>query len=121
MSASARVDPRPVCTPLAARSGGSGAVVHTAFRTPLFSVHISVSLYGKSWPSPTGFHTFYVVRILITRAGSPMHALKSVRPHSIPRGPSHANERQTNVATSLLSSRAYVCNLLSAGSRRARP
>ena len=38
----------------------------TAFRMALFFGHISVSLYGKSWPPPTGFHTFYVVHILIT-------------------------------------------------------
>ena len=40
--------------------------ITTAFRHPLFFAHISVSLYGKSWPSPTGFHTFFVVRTLIT-------------------------------------------------------
>ena len=38
----------------------------TAFRMALFFGHISVSLYGKSYNTPTGFHTFYVVHILIT-------------------------------------------------------
>ena len=28
---------------------------------PPFLSHISVSLYGKSWPPPTGFYTFYIV------------------------------------------------------------
>ena len=65
-------------------------VLLTAFRPTLSLLHISVSLHGKSWPSPTDFHTFYVVHKLITHAGSPVHALKSVRPQPIARGPSHA-------------------------------
>ena len=83
------------------RSGGRR---RTAYRTPLFLTHISVSLYGKSWPPPTGFHTFYVVRILITHAGCPVHALKigpapldaRAVPASLPCScvPSHANEHK---------------------------
>ena len=56
--------PQPTAAHL--RRAGPTAARFTAFRTPLFSVHISVSLHGKSYPPPTGFHTFYVVHILIT-------------------------------------------------------
>ena len=45
---------------------GARASFHGIPRTPLFFGHISVSLYGKSYNTPTGFHTFYVVHILIT-------------------------------------------------------
>ena len=101
--------------------GCGGVARRTAFRPPLFFAHISVSLHGKSYPSPTGFHTFYVVHILITHAGSPVHALKSVRPRSIPRGPSHATngrpERTSELARSCCSRQFWqACRI-----RRARP
>ena len=88
---------------------------------PLFFDHISVSLHGKSYPQPTGFHTFYVVRILITHAGSPLHALKSVRPRSIPRGPSHALTRHSMQERLNARCGAYVFFSAWTGIRRARP
>ena len=75
-SRSARCTPHARCAliALAAPSNRSPALARcssersltTAFRHPLFFAHISVSLYGKSGPAPTGFHTFFVVRTLIT-------------------------------------------------------
>ena len=91
----------------------------TAYRTLLFFAAISVSLYGKSGPAPTGFHTFYIVHKLITHAGSPVHAHKSVRPEPIARGPSHALTR--HAMRQRLKARCGAYNWISAwpGIRRA--
>ena len=92
----------------------------TAYRTPFFSGTISVSLYGKSYYPPTDFHTFYVVHNhkLITHAGSPVHALKSVRPEPIARGPSHALIRHAMRKRVKARSRGYVWISCGAGIRR---